>query len=264
MKRNRRKKQRRERLIMIGSSLFVLTALTMTGIYVKDKNNAPEDGYVVDLSQLETKEVEEVKTETQPNNLEDSSEAVSSSKVENADELWEKDYSSVLDYDYDFWEDTIGEPMEEEITDFFVKEEETLSFSEEDKMLWPTVGNILINYSMDSPVYFSTLEQYKYHPAIVIGGKEGQNIMAAARGRVTKIEKTEELGTVLTMELGNGYEVIYGQLNNLQVKEGDLVEKGAYIADIAKTTKYYSVEGDNVYFAVKKDGQPVNPMTKLQ
>ena len=96
---------------------------------------------------------------------------------------------------------------------------------------------------MDSPVYFPTLEQYKYHPAIVIQGKEGQNIMAAARGRVTKIEKTEELGTVITMELGNGYEVIYGQLGNLQVKEGDLVEKGAYIADIEKTTKSSNFKG---------------------
>ena len=53
-----------------------------------------------------------------------------------------------------------------------------------------------------------------------------------------KIEKTEELGNVITMELGNGYEVIYGQLGNLQVKEGDLAEKGDYIADVAATTKY--------------------------
>ena len=263
MKRNRRKKQRRERMIMIGSSLFVLTALTMTGIYVKDKNETKDDGYVVDLSQLEISEAKDPIAEAEQN-LEDSSEAVSSSKVENADDLWEKDYSSVLDYNYDYWEDTIGAQTEEDITDFFSKEEESLNFSEEDKLMWPTVGNILINYSMDSPVYFSTLEQYKYHPAIVIGGKEGQNIVAAARGRVTKIEKTEELGNVITMELGNGYEVIYGQLGNLQIKEGDVVEKGDYIADIAKTTKYYSVEGDNVYFAVKKDGQPVNPMTKLQ
>ena len=264
MKRNRRKKQRRERMIMIGSSLFVLTALTMTGIYVKDKNETQDDGYVVDLSQLEINDKEEPIAQAEQNPIEEDSEAVSSSKVENTDNLWEKDYSSVLDYDYDFWEDTIGEPIEEDLADFFVKEEESLSFSEKDKLLWPTVGNILINYSMDSPVYFSTLEQYKYHPAIVIQGKEGQNIMAAARGRVTKIEKTEELGNVITMELGNGYEVIYGQLGNLQVKEGDLVEKGDYIADIAKTTKYYSVEGDNIYFAVKKDGKPVNPMTKLQ
>ena len=263
MKQSRRKKQRRERMIMIGSSLFVLTALTMTGIYVKDKNEAKDDGYVVDLSQLEMNGTEEPIAEAAQDNMEDSSEAVSSSKVENADHLWEKDDYSVLDYHYDFWEENIGEPKEEEFADFFQKEE-NLSFSEEDKMLWPTVGNILINYSMDRPVYFPTLEQYKYHPAIVIQGKEGQNIVAAARGRVTKIEKTEELGNVITMELGNGYEVVYGQLGNLQVKEGDIVEKGAYIADIAKTTKYYSVEGDNIYFAVKKDGKPVNPMTKLQ
>ena len=217
---------------------------------------------MVDLSQLEISETKEPVAEGE--HLEEGSEAVSSSKVENADSLWEKDYSSVLDYNYDYWEDNIGEPIEEDIMDFFAREEESLSFSEEDKLLWPIVGNILINYSMDSPVYFPTLEQYKYHPAIVIQGKEGQNIVAAARGRVTKIEKTEELGNVITMELGNGYEVIYGQLGNIQVKEGDLVEQGAYIADIAKTTKYYSVEGDNVYFAVKKDGQPVNPMIKLQ
>ena len=42
------------------------------------------------------------------------------------------------------------------------------------------------------------------------------------------------------------------------------LEKGDYIADVATTTKYYSVEGDNIYFALKKDGEAVNPMTKLQ
>ena len=90
MKRSRRKKQRRERMIMIGSSLFVLTALTMTGIYVKDKNDTKDDGYVVDLSQLEISETKEPVAEGE--HLEEGSEAVSSSKVENADSLWEKDY----------------------------------------------------------------------------------------------------------------------------------------------------------------------------
>ena len=154
--------------------------------------------------------------------------------------------------------------MEEDLRDFLFSEEEELNFSEEDSLLWPIVGNVLINYSMDSPVYFPTLEQYKYSPAIVIQAKEGQNITAAARGKVVKIEKTQELGNVVTMEIGNGYEIIYGQLTNIQIKEGDMVEKGEYIADVSSPTKYYSVEGDNVYFALRKDGKPVNPMTKLQ
>lgn len=261
----RRKNQRRERMIMIGSSLFVLTALTMTGIYVKEKNQVQDDGYVVDLSQLEINDTEDVIPETSEVILSEDSEEVSSSKVENKDSLWEKDYSSFFGEDYELWkEEAETVIIEEDITDFFVVNQEELTFSDEEQLLWPIVGNVLINYSMDSPVFFPTLEQYKYHPAIVIQAKEGQNIMAAAKGKVTKIEKTEELGNVITMDLGSGYEIFYGQLSNIQVKEGDMVEKGAYIADVAAPTKYYSVEGDNVYFALKKDGEPVNPMTKLQ
>jgi len=260
----RRKNQKREKMIMLGSSLLVLTALTMTGIYVKEKSEEPEDGYVVDLSQLEITDMQEPSPEEVVLNSKEDSQTVSSDKIENREELWEKDYSSLWKNDDDFLEETTDDLIEEDIFDFFESKEEELSFSEEEQLLWPVVGNVLINYSMDKPVYFSTLEQYKYHPAIVIQAKAGQNIMAAARGRVSKIEKTEELGNVITMDIGSGYEIAYGQLSNIQIKEGDLVEKGDYIADVATPTKYYSVEGDNVYFSLKKDGEPVNPMTKLQ
>lgn len=256
----RRKKQKREKAIMLGSSVLVLTALTMTGIYVKEKNQQQNDGYVVDLSQLEAEKIEEI---VMDDNIPEESETVSSSKIENRDSLWEEETITFFPDDYDFIEDYDADVREEDFFDFF-REEEELNFSEEEQLLWPVVGNVLINYSMERPVYFATLKQYKYHPAIVIQAKAGQNITAAARGKVTEIKKTEELGNVITMDLGDGYEIVYGQLTNIQVKEGDLVEKGDYIADVASTTKYYSVEGDNVYFALKKDGAAVNPMTKLQ
>ncbi len=256
----RKKNQRKERAIMLGSSVLVLTALTMTGIYVKEKNQQQNDGYVVDLSQLEPEKIDEAVID---NPVPEESETVSSSKIENRDKLWEEDELTFFPEEYDFIEDYVVDIQEEDIFDF-LREEETLSFSEEDRLLWPVVGNVLINYSMENPVYFATLKQYKCHPAIVIQAKAGQNITAAARGKVTEIKKTEELGNVITMDLGNGYEIIYGQLTNIQIKEGDMVETGDYIADVATTTKYYVVEGDNVYFALRKDGTPVNPMTKLQ
>ena len=255
----RRKNQRRERAIMLGSSVLVLTALTMTGIYVKEKNQSKDDGYVVDLSQLERTPIE---TNTPKEELPEETKPVSSSKIENRESRKEDSYDSYFD-NYDFMEDMESEMIEDNFWDFLTEKEE-LNFSEEEQLLWPVVGNVLINYSMDKPVYFSTLKQYKCSPAIVIQAKEGENIHAAAKGRVTEIKKTEELGNVITMELGNGYEIFYGQLTNIQVKEGDMAEKGDYIGDVAPTTKYYSVEGDNVYFALKKDGVPVNPMTKLQ
>lgn len=254
MRRRKRKNQKREKLIMLCSSAFVLTALTMTGLYVKDKKQVEDDGYVVDLSQLESQTTESYEPEETP------SAQVSSAKVKNQENLLEDDKSYDMPWDYSFMEEDI---VENDITDLIVQEAEP-EFSNEDSILWPIVGNVLINYSMENPVYFSTLEQYKCSPAIVIGAKEGQNVMSAADGIISKIEKTEELGNVITMNVGNGYEMIYGQLTNIQVKEGDRVNQGDYLADVGTPTKYYSVEGCNVYFALKKDGTPINPMLQLQ
>ena len=37
----------------------------------------------------------------------------------------------------------------------------SVNFTESSKLLWPVDGNVLMNYSMDETVYFSTLDQYK-------------------------------------------------------------------------------------------------------
>ncbi len=60
--------------------------------------------------------------------------------------------------------------------------QKTVSFNSDSKLLWPVNGNILMSYSMDKTVYFSTLDQYKYNPALVIAGEEGDQVISAAPG----------------------------------------------------------------------------------
>ena len=139
-----------------------------------------------------------------------------------------------------------------------------LDFHEEDGLVWPIVGDVLINYSMDKTVYFPTLQQYKYNPAIVIAASQGDNITAAANGRVTSVSYDPTVGNTVVTDLGNGYELTYGQLENIIVSEGSYVSVGDSIGTVASPTRYYSVEGTNVYFKLTKDGEPVNPMTRLQ
>ena len=138
-----------------------------------------------------------------------------------------------------------------------------LTFSDSDTLVWPIVGNILVNYSMDKTVYFPTLQQYKYNPAIIIQANEGDLVTAASAGKVISIFNDPQIGNGITMELGGGYEVTYGQLANILVSEGSYVAAGDVIAEVASPTKYFSVEGTNVYFKLTKDGTPVNPMAKL-
>lgn len=54
MRRNRKNNAKRERIIMLASSAFVLTALTMTGVYMQARNEeSKDDGYTLDFTAIE-------------------------------------------------------------------------------------------------------------------------------------------------------------------------------------------------------------------
>ena len=140
-----------------------------------------------------------------------------------------------------------------------------LAFNEADGLMWPVMGNVIMNYSMDHTIYFATLMQYKCNPAVILDAEVGTEVKAAATGVVTAIdEENEETGLTVTMDIGDGYSVVYGQLAGSELKVGDLVKEGAVIGTIAEPTKYYTVEGSNLYFEVLKDDEAVDPMTLLR
>ena len=142
-------------------------------------------------------------------------------------------------------------------------QESPLVFSEEDILSWPVDGNVLIPFNMEQTVYFATLDQYKYNPAVIIAGDVGEEVWAATDGKVTSIKEDAQTGTTVTVDLGDGFEAIYGQLGELHVKEGDRIEEGVLIGYLGEPTKYYSVEGCNLYFQLLKDGEAVDPLHYL-
>lgn len=141
---------------------------------------------------------------------------------------------------------------------------ENVWFGEESILEWPASGAVLINYSMDQTVYFATLEQYQYNPALIVGGEVGEMIGASAPGIVTNIEEDAQTGLTVTLDMGNGYNAIYGQLKDVPLEVGSYVDTGETIGYLSEPTKYFSAEGTNLYFEVKKDGVPVNPMDFME
>ncbi|MGB8455444.1 MAG: peptidoglycan DD-metalloendopeptidase family protein [Anaerocolumna sp.] len=141
---------------------------------------------------------------------------------------------------------------------------DTLYFDAEDGLLWPVTGNILMDYSVDRVVYYETLEQFRVNPAVIIDAEIGTKVVSAAKGVITSITKEDETGTTVTASLGNGYSAVYGQLDNIKVKVGDMVEEGQKLGIVSRPTKYYTVEGSNLYFQVLKDDETVNPMLYLR
>ena len=88
--------------------------------------------------------------------------------------------------------------------------------------------------------------------------------MAPADGVVSKIASNEEIGNYICLKLGDEYEAIIGNMDNISVSEGDYLLKGTVLGGLAAPTKYYVTEGPNLYFELQKDGQPVDPLDFLE
>lgn len=133
-------------------------------------------------------------------------------------------------------------------------------FANTRELQWPVMGNIILDYSMDKTVYFPTLDVYKVNAGIMIQSEVGTEVVAAATGNVKEVGFSEEIGNYIVVDIGEGYEATYGQIENITLKVGNKVSKGEKIGTVAEPTKYYSVEGCNVYFRLDKDNKPIDPV----
>lgn len=253
---------------LIALCLCMLSVSGIYGVYQYQKGQTPESENTVPKQNAQVEETPEPEKEA----------ANSEGTVAQADTQEKKTEEAKIETEEDIYE--IGEAelaqAEEPAEEAAKTEEEAmetagdqiqadlLSFAEDSKIMWPVDGDVILNYSMDKSIYFSTLNQYKYHPAIVISAPVGSEVQCAAKGEVKEISVNEETGTTLTMDLGNKYEAVYGQLKEVSVEEGDIVESGELIGYVSEPTKYYTLEGSNLYFQLLKNGEPVNPMNFIE
>ena len=138
-----------------------------------------------------------------------------------------------------------------------------LFFEDGMEILWPVEGNVVLNYSADHLIYHPTLDQFRTHDAIAISATAGTEVVAAADGVVSSIEESVQTGVTVTTAIGNDYYLVYGQLEDSELKIGDSVSQGEVIGTIAKVSRFYSKEGDNLYFQVRCGEETLNPMSLL-
>ena len=278
---NRKQSIKRERAIMVTSAAAVMAALTLTGVYMKEKNaQEKQDEYSIDLAQMENnvedqyaKLVDEL---VPPVEVADKG----STDTEITTKIPKIEETPMVDGELDYM------PREDSIVDFDVAEvdsgmveipgltdiveepaivaapevmPQTFTFTEEEGLIAPIGNEILMHFNMDNTVYFATLDQYKYNPAVIYKAEVGNQVVSCADGVVVDMYQNEELGQVVVVDLGDGYQATYGQLKDVNVAIGSTVTAGQPIANVADPTIYYSVEGANLYFALTKDGAAVNP-----
>ena len=139
-----------------------------------------------------------------------------------------------------------------------------LNFTGTEKLMWPVQGNVILSYSMDTTTYFPTLEQYKCNPANVIQSEVSMPVLAPADSKVMEVGTNEEIGHYVRLDLGNEYTAVCGQLKEIPVVENEYLNAGDLIGYIAEPTKYYAVEGVNLYFEFLHKDAPIDALDYLE
>ncbi|MCK4608830.1 MAG: peptidoglycan DD-metalloendopeptidase family protein, partial [Gammaproteobacteria bacterium] len=118
------------------------------------------------------------------------------------------------------------------------------------KLSWPTNGKIENLYG--SKIMHSQLKS----SGVLIQAPEGRAVHAVATGRVVFSEWLSGYGLLIIINHGHGYMSLYGRNATLNKKVGDIVQKGTTIATVGKSGGY---QHPSLYFAMRHNGNPVNP-----
>lgn len=237
---------------IVAVACIMAGALGLTGMYVMERSQQGQEELAKEEQQTKI-EIEEVAFDNQIQEQQISQEKTIENTVsENKNSVAKSDVKTEKKEEKEL--DTPVEIINEEALHFDLQKAD---------IVWPIEGTVLLDYSNDATIYFPTLQQYQYNPAMIIAGEVNSKVYFVAKGKITNIETNEVTGCTVTQELGDGYTLKYGQLKELNFKVGDIVQSGQVVGYVSEPTKYYSVEGPNVYFQVLKDNEPIDPQELL-
>lgn len=123
---------------------------------------------------------------------------------------------------------------------------------------WPVKGTLLQGFGQSRNREFNTT---LVSSGLQIRAAHGAPVRAVASGRVRYADWFQGYGKLVILDHGRGYYSLYAQASDLYVAAGDQVAAGQTIAAVGDTG---SLVGDSLYFEIRKDGIPQDPLRFLR
>ncbi len=130
--------------------------------------------------------------------------------------------------------------------------------------LWPVVGELEADYSMDALAYNVTMADWRTHDGIDIAAAAGTVVKAAAGGVVESVYTDDLYGTTVVINHGDGLKSCYANLQEVPaVAEGDRVSAGDTIGAVGRTALCETAEPYHLHLSMSLNGESVNPRDYL-
>lgn len=257
-------------MVMAGVSVLALVGIG-AGMILQNNTKEPDSGYISDLNGNNSSDNSEDIRGNNDNNSGNSNQniAANSGAKKSNDDNKTSEESATTSNNEETTSDSSSLTANEDSSDDGGSSEagvsvSNLHFSSESTLIWPVETNdVIMDFSPDSTIYFATLDKYKTNDSICIRSNVGTPVYAASAGIVSDIGYNEEIGNSVSLDLGDNFTLRYGQIKDIQVEEGDVVAEGDLLCYVANPTKYYSVEGPNLYLKLYDGETAVDPLDYL-
>ena len=122
---------------------------------------------------------------------------------------------------------------------------------------------VLKAFSDSELQYNQTLNQWESHKSYDLTSSD-LSVYTVANGTVTSVEQDYLLGTKVTITHNDGFVTCYASLDpDVDVKTGDVVEKGQQIGQASDSAESESEDGKHLHFEMFKNGSKVDPSNYL-
>jgi len=122
---------------------------------------------------------------------------------------------------------------------------------------WPVQGQVLARFGTQKHPQFGTTV---FRRGIDIGARVGDEVRAVAGGEVVKADWFKGYGRLVIIDHKDGMYTLYGHLSQVDVNNGDRVERGQVIGLAGDTG---SLRGSKLYFEVRRNGEAEDPLLWL-
>lgn len=268
----------KQKSYLLAAGLMLAAVLGMTGVYVAQQQGEKQEEAKLEsqakeqLQQQHDQLVEKEAPKTAAvdrvirshnDDFLDEPDAISPSKDTLTDK--EDETKDTEEQEAESEEEKEEQPPQESVAETSATPKQPELHFDAANMGWPLEGKVLMSFNKEQTVYFETLNQFKINDALIIQGELNAKVSSVANGIVSNIEyDNEETGCTVTIDLGDGYSAVYGQLQSVPLSAGDYVEAGAAVGYLSNPTKYYGNEGPNLFFQMIKDNETIDPMEFLQ
>jgi septal ring factor EnvC (AmiA/AmiB activator) len=129
--------------------------------------------------------------------------------------------------------------------------------SDRNRLPWPVNGKVLTPFGSQKHPQFGTMV---FRRGIDISARIGDEVKAVAGGEVVKADWFKGYGKLVIIDHKNGMYTLYGNLSQVEVNNGDRVERGKVIGLAGDTG---SLKGAKLYFEVRRNGEAEDPLLWL-